>query len=208
MVKFCVFADLHYRVGDWCWCEKRLDNILARARREHAAFVMHCGDFCHDVVGAKAILDKYNHADIPTYHTLGNHEFECTDGLPIVLEALGIPKNFYFFDCEGVRFISLDTNYHYSEDGTLLNYADDTAWANCHQKNLILSPEELEFLEDAVSTAPGPCVLFSHASPSHMNFLANASEVHRILQKVRGDRTILWINGHYHRNNLVLEVFC
>ena len=202
MLKFCVFADLHYRVGDWSWCEQRLERILERACREKAAFVMHCGDFCHDVIGAKAVIDKYNNAPVPAFHTVGNHDFECTDGLAIVLDAYRMSRNFYRFDLEGVRLISLDTNYHYGDDGKLLHYADDTAWAKCHQSNLVLSPEELDFLREAIATASGPCVIFSHSSAIRERSLANAHEIRQLVKGVRNGRPILWINGHHHRNRL------
>jgi hypothetical protein len=202
MLTFCVFADLHYRVGDWSWCERRLDRILERACREKAAFVMHCGDFCHDVIGAHAIIDKYNHAPIPAYHTVGNHDFESTDGLSIVLDAYRMPKNFYCFDKDGVRLISLDTNYHYGDDGKLLHYADDTAWAKCHQSNLIIPPEELDFLCDALATSSGPCVIFSHSSAIREHSLANAHEIRRRVKEARKGHPVLWINGHHHRNRL------
>ena len=38
---FSVFADLHWREGDWTWCEARLDAIFARALRERAEFIIH-----------------------------------------------------------------------------------------------------------------------------------------------------------------------
>ena len=50
---FSVFADLHWREGDWTWCEARLDAIFARALQERAEFIIHCGDFCHDVTAAR-----------------------------------------------------------------------------------------------------------------------------------------------------------
>ena len=201
MLKFCVFADLHYRVGDWCWCERRLERILERACREKADFVMHCGDFCHDVIGAKNFIDRYNDAPIPTYHTVGNHDFECTDGLAVVLEAYRMRKNFYRFDQKGVRLISLDTNYHYGNGGKLLHYAADTVWAKCHQTGLILSPEELDFLRDALSSAPGPCVIFSHSSAIREHSLADAHEIRDLVRSARKG-PVLWINGHHHRNRL------
>ena len=50
-VTFSVFADLHWREGDWSSCEARLDAIVGRALRAKVEFVIHCGDFCHDVAG-------------------------------------------------------------------------------------------------------------------------------------------------------------
>ena len=62
---FSVFADLHWREGDWTWCEARLDAIFARALRERAEFIIHCGDFCHDVAAARGMIAKYAAAPHP-----------------------------------------------------------------------------------------------------------------------------------------------
>jgi len=202
-VKFSVFADLHYRDGDWNWASRRLEAILRRAEDENVDFIMHCGDFCHNVATGKPIIERYNHFHIPTRHTVGNHDFEQTDGLRIVLDAYRIgEKSYYFFDVNGIRMISIDTNYHRGANGELLHYADDTAWAKCHQEGVILPPEELVFLRNAVETAAGPCVIFSHESAIRPCDLANGEEVRQTLGEVRRNRPILWINGHHHRNHL------
>lgn len=202
--KFSVFADLHYRDGDWNWASQRLEDIFRRAEAENVDFIMHCGDFCHNVLTGKPIIDRYNSFSIPTRHTVGNHDFEQTDGLMCVLDAYQMEKNYYFFDCNGIRMISVDTNYHRGSNGELLHYADDTAWAKCHQEAVILPPEELKFLCSAVAEAPGPCVIFSHESAIRPGDLANGPEVRRALAAVRENRPVLWINGHHHRNHLQL----
>ena len=75
-ITFSVFADLHWREGDWAGCEVRLDAIFGRALRSGAEFVIHCGDFCHDVAAAHGMIAKYAAAPLPAYHVMGNHEFE------------------------------------------------------------------------------------------------------------------------------------
>ena len=56
-VKFSVFSDLHYRVGDWNWATQRLEEILKRAKDESSRFIIHCGDFCHNVHAAREIIE-------------------------------------------------------------------------------------------------------------------------------------------------------
>ena len=202
-VKFSVFADLHYRDGDWNWASQRLEAILRRAETEHVDFIMHCGDFCHNIVTATPIIDRYNRFPIPAFHTLGNHDFEETDGLQIVLDAYRMKKNYYSFDLNGIRMISLDTNY-YLKAGNPAHFADSDFYTKCHQGEMILPPEELEFLHDAVVNAPGPCVIFSHASAIRADGLSNRLAVRQLLASARNGRPVLWINGHYHRNNLQL----
>ncbi|MBS1369650.1 MAG: metallophosphoesterase [Lentisphaeria bacterium] len=203
-VKFSVFADLHYRAGNWNWAGERLGEILARAEREKVDFIMHCGDFCHNVVAARPVIDRYNAFHIPARHTMGNHDFEETDTVEAVTEAYRMgDRSYYCFDCNGFRFISIDTNFHRAPDGSVAHYASSDVYTKCHQKELLIPEEEMAFLRDALRTAPGPCVVFSHGSIVRPNGVANREEVLELLREERG-RVLLWINGHHHRNNLQL----
>ena len=114
-VRFSVFSDLHYRDGNWNQASERLDSIQKRAAENKVDFVIHCGDFCHNVVTGKEIIDRYNHFSIPSYHTIGNHDFEQTDGLEIVCRAFGMKNSYYSFDVNSFRIISLDTNFYRSD---------------------------------------------------------------------------------------------
>ncbi len=202
-VRFCVFSDLHYRSGDWNWASKRLETILGKASAEQVDFIMHCGDFCHNVVSAKPIIDRYNNFPIPAYHTMGNHDFEQTDGIEIVAEAYQMKKgNYYFFDLNGIRMISLDINYYHKKDGTVAHYASSDPHDKCHQTELIMSPEEEKFLQTALAEAPGPCVIFSHPSLTRPDGISNKKEIRHLLESASAGKPVLWINGHYHRNNL------
>ena len=207
-VSFSVFADLHWREGDWSSCEARLDAIVERARCAKAEFVIHCGDFCHDVAAARGLIAKYAAAPVPAYHVMGNHEFECSSSLEEVLAAFSLPRNFYSFDVRGVRFVVLDTNYHHGADGALKHYADESVWMKCHQDEVALPSEQVEFLRKAVATAPGPVCVFSHASflfAPECGGVANGREVVDMVEKTRACRSVLFFNGHYHRNELVVR---
>ena len=208
LITFSVFADLHWRAGDWAGCEARLDDIFARAVRERAEFVIHCGDFCHDVVAARAMIAKYAAAPLPAYHVMGNHEFECSDSLGEVLSAFSMPCNYYSFDVRGFRFVALDNNYHHGPDGDLKHYADESVWSKCHQDEVALPPEQVEFLREAIATAPGPVCVFSHASfllPPDYGGVVNGREVVRMADEARNGRPVLFFNGHYHRNELTIR---
>ena len=207
-ITFSLFADLHWREGDWSWCERRLDDIFARAVREKAEFVIHCGDFCHDVKAAGGLIAKYADAPLPAYHVMGNHEFECSSSLDEVLHAFSLTSNFYSFDVHGFRFVALDNNYHHDADGVLKHYADESAWAKCHQDEVVLPPEQVAFLREAVATASGPVCVFSHASllfSPPCGGVENGRAILQIVDKVRDGRPVIFFNGHYHRNELVVR---
>ncbi len=204
-VKFSVFADMHYRAGNYNWTVERLGEILARAKKNDVDFVIHCGDFCHNVKTAAPVLDPYNNFEIPTYHVMGNHDFEATKTLEEVCEAYKMNgKNFYSFDRGAFRFIILDTNYFHRKDGTIMHYASSSAYEKCHQKEAVVTPEQIEMLKERLSTAKGPCVVFSHHGFKYTSGISNAAEIKKILSAYQ--RTpVMWINGHHHRNSLKLE---
>ncbi len=202
-VKFSVFSDLHYRDGNYNKTIERLQQILSRAKENDVDFIMHCGDFCHNVRTAKPVLNPYNSFGIPTYHTMGNHDFESTKTLEEVVSAYKMERNYYSFDVKGFRFISLDTNYFTSSDGKFVHYASSSAYEKCHQKEAIITPEQIKFLKDRISTASGPCVIFSHHGFYLKHGITNAVEVKKTLFENQCT-PIMWINGHYHRNSLKL----
>ena len=56
----------------------------------------------------------------------------------------------------GFRFVALDNNYHRGADGKLKHYADESVWAKCHQDEMAVPPEQVEFLRDAIATSIMP----------------------------------------------------
>lgn len=202
-VKFSVFSDLHFREGDWNWATKRLDDILARAERENAKFIMHCGDFCHNVRTAEDIISKYNDFHIPAYHTMGNHDFEESCDIAEVCAAYKMgEKSHYSFSVGNIKFISLDSNYFHDSEGKLRHYANSNVYDKCHQGEQSLSPEELDFLAAELESCSA-AVIFSHASPTRSNGITNRAEAQKIIAE--SNIPVLWINGHYHRNNLTVS---
>lgn len=204
-VKFSVFADMHFRVGNYNWTVERMAQILDRARKNRVDFIIHCGDLCHNVKTAAPILDQYNNFELPHYHVIGNHDFEATKTLEDVVNAYQMKNgNFYSFDRGAFRFIVLDTNYFRCPDGSIMHYASSTAYEKCHQKEAIVTPEQVAMLREKISTAKGPCVVFSHHGFKYTSGITNAVEVKKAVFESQ-KFPVMWINGHHHRNSLKLE---
>ncbi|MBQ4315639.1 MAG: metallophosphoesterase [Lentisphaeria bacterium] len=201
-VNFSVFADLHYREGNWNWADKRLSAVFERAEKSGSQFIMHCGDFCHNVRTAKEIIEQYNNFHIPSYHTMGNHDFEESQDISEVCEAYRMNgRSFYSFEIDGNKFISLDTNFYHNESGELCHYANASVYEKCHQKEQSLSPEQLDFLARELDSCSGMAVIFSHASVWRSNGITNKTDAQKIIF-AHSNVPVLWINGHYHRNSL------
>lgn len=76
MIKFLAFGDLHYdEVPDG---NRRIDELVAKAKETKPDFMISLGDLCKPVPGNKVVLQKLSNANIPLYYTIGNHETdEC-----------------------------------------------------------------------------------------------------------------------------------
>ncbi len=225
-VKFCVFADIHYRPGPTGFphsTKEWLGRVLARAERENCDFVIHCGDFCHNPPADKDYVDYYNDFRLPTYHTIGNHD---DDGCAHeeTLKAYRMEKGYYYFDRNGFRFVVIDANHVRWADGRVEHYSNGSYFRKgnvpelkpYYEKGLedvigVVPPEELAWLRDAIESSPYPCVCFSHQSferptgnPCH-----NGAEVRAIFDAANAKtpgKVRLVINGHHHCDYLrILE---
>ena len=221
-VKFCVFADIHYRPGPRGFphsTKEWLGRVLARAERENCDFVIHCGDFCHNPAADKDYVDYYNNFKLPTYHTIGNHDDDgCSHDE--TLKAYGIKSGHYFFDRNGFRFIVIDANHVRWADGRLEHYSN----GNYYKKNKvpelkkfydqgkedvigIVDPDQLEWLKRTIDESPFPCVCFSHQSFERLagNPCNSGVEVRAIFNAANAKspgKVRLAINGHHHCDNL------
>ena len=85
-----------------------LNWALKRAKELNAQFLLHLGDFNYSDGEYQAAIEEFNQSPIPTYITIGNHDFH-DNGLIYqrFLNELG-PMN-HAFELAGTRFINLDT---------------------------------------------------------------------------------------------------
>ena len=201
-VKFCVFADIHYkpeRPGAWGFpnsSKEWLERILERAKREKCDFVIHCGDMCHNPPAVKDYVDFYNDYDIPTYHVIGNHE---TDGCSYedVLKTFRLEKGHYFFDRGGFRFIVIDTNYFYRK--SIKGYVhfgkgvkeEGDQWGR-------IPDEQYEWIEKTIASSPYPCITFSHLSFERGVGNKRMQEIFARANAAVPGKVRMAINGHCH----------
>lgn len=196
-VKFCVFADIHFRPGRFPNSTKEwLGRILERAKREKCDFVIHCGDMCHNPPAVKDYIDYYNKFELPTYHVLGNHE---TDGCSYedVLKTYRMDKGHYFFDCNGFRFIVVDTNYFYRKSikgfvhfGKEARKSGDV-WG-------CVSNDQYEWIERVINDSPYPCAIFSHLSFERSHGDRRMQEIFARANAKTPGKVRIALNGHYH----------
>jgi len=205
-VRFTVFSDLHHHPA-WYKCEapERLSAIQKRAVDSGSDFLLQLGDFSHKPSMYPELISQFYDFKLPGYSVLGNHEFDI-DSYETVLKCMRMEQNYYFFDCNGFRFIQLDENYFRDFPGVYFHYSERNYFDHGPFRDW-MPPEEIAWLRETVLGAPYPCILSSHAAlyyaPNNGGTKCK-DEVNGIIRASRNTpgRVILCLNGHYHRSGL------
>lgn len=158
-VKFSVFADFHYRENVYMSSVQDINDMIDKAYKSNADFVLHMGDFCNTYSASPETVKAYkeNAYDLPVYGIYGNHELEgADDTMGLVTPALTNRVNdvvwgtddgkigdgrvaYYYFDVNGMRIICTDTNYGW--------YAEEQRWV--HRDKLTFKQTYFKYKTDA-----------------------------------------------------------
>ncbi len=224
MLKFLVFADLHYKKGMYASPVSSVNAILDRAAAEQADFVIHCGDFCNDYAGSPEITDAYlnNPHGLPVYGIYGNHELETAGNTMSVVTPLlcnrdvhfaGTKAGHWYSDMGEYRIIGLDTNYS-ATAAEMWEHNRPASWGPPSENYFgnSLGEDQLSWLGDLLSDAAEKnlhCIVFSHAGLSSgwsesPDGPVVRSLFRRINRKVPGT-VILAVNGHLHTDHFAVE---
>lgn len=216
-MKFSVFSDLHYAPGVFeGGTYEDLALIRERAQEAGASFIIHAGDFAHGGTANQPdteyyrFIDTYNnHMGLPTYHCLGNHDTD-ERSLAEVLKLYNMPDGHYWFDCDGYRFIVFDPNYCLI-DGEYVHYDLGNYYKTPDARDW-LPPDQIEWMRQAIESAPHPCILIAHASLERPDGIKNRETVLEMIRQQNAKRphaVLMVINGHYHRDNIrILDGVC
>lgn len=218
MLKFLVFADLHYKKRMYAPQVGHLQAILDRAAAENVDFVIHAGDFCNDYLGSPEILNAYLHNShgLPMYGIYGNHELETSgNAMDVVTPRLcnrevrfGGP-GYWYTDIKGCRIIGLDTNYSWSEERRQWEHNAPASWGapagNSAENSL--GPRQLAWLDQLLSDAAERnqrVLVFSHAGLSDLwDSSPDAKTVRDLFAKYEGT-VLLSVNGHLHTDHFAV----
>lgn len=202
-VKFSVFSDIHHYPGVYYSnAPERLKKIQQRALDQNVDFIIHCGDFCHNPIKYADFVSQYNDFSIPSYHVLGNHDFDELK-FEDVIRALGMPDECYYFDKNGFRFIALNDNY-LRLDGEDVPYSEGNFYKHPKERDY-LSRRQVEWLREVLMSSNNINVILSHGSLSYEDDVAgdalkNREDVQNVIREANqtGHRVLLCINGHLH----------
>ncbi len=165
MIKFGLFADLHYSLpnaetrGNSARTFEDVKKGMARFAEAGADFAVALGDNVQPAENSKeqyqqlkTMVRKWNSYGLPVHMALGNHEFSQLTHAE-VLEILQTDRTYYSFDIGDMRFVVLDTSYN--PDGT--HYSND----NFDWRYGIIPEEELRWL-DSILQDKKRTFIFTH----------------------------------------------
>ena len=221
MLKFLVFADLHYKKGMYAASVEHLVSILDRAAEEKVDFVVHMGDFCNDYLGSPELTKAWiqNRHDLPVYGIYGNHELETRGNTMKVVTPLLCNREvcfaapgvgYWYTDINGYRLIGLDTNYSYNSELEQWEHNREASWGAPAGNTLdhSLSPRQLQWLEEVLAETAAQCkkaVVLSHAALSDLWYSSPDAPAVRALFAKYKDTVILSINGHLHTDHFAVR---
>lgn len=210
-LKVCVFADIHYDPRSWVNCRDTsfLEKIMARAESEGCDFMIHLGDFVHNVTSpeTKAYVKMYGSFKIPGYHCLGNHD-QDGNSWQETCAAFHMPaEGYYSFDRGGFRFVVLDPNYFCNEPGVFIHHSNGNYFKRAKGSTINwIPPAQMEWLKDMVANSPWPCVVLSHQTFERCGAgVVNRREVRRFFHEINTKhpgRVRVVMNGHMHIDHL------
>ena len=221
MLKFLVFADLHYKKGMYASTMAHLEAIMQRAHAEKVDFVIHLGDFCNDYAGSPEIVDMYlnNSYGLPAYGIYGNHELEtkgnCMKNVTPLLcnRDVVFGKNgagYWYCDIGAYRLTGLDTNYSYNAGLSQWQHNTPASWGapdgNLYSDSL--GPKQLKWLEAIIADAAEKglkVLVFSHDGLSdEWHSSPDAEAVREIFGRYNGT-VIMCLNGHLHSDHFCIK---
>ena len=220
MLKFLVFADLHYKKGMYAVGIQHLNAIFDRAAAENVDFVVHLGDLCNDYKGSPELMEAYLHNPhgLPVYGIYGNHELESRGNTMEVVTPLLCNRDvvfaedgvgYWYTDIKGYRLIGLDTNYSYNEELQAWEHNREASWGAPAGNRLdhSLSPRQLSWLDQVLADAAAQgkkALVLSHAALSGQWYSSpDAPAVRELFYKHQGT-VFMAINGHLHSDHFAV----
>ena len=190
----------------------KMSQFVRDMEREDADFIIELGDLVDTlnkdgskdpVVNLKEIEDVFKSYPGPSYHVLGNHEFDNLTREQFLnnVDNSGIAKGktYFSFDSNGLHCIVLDADYTKNEQHRPfdMNTKDDTFW---DWKDAWVPQEELDWLKQDLASSKLPTIIFSHQvlhRDTTENHTIKNADVLRKMFEDDGD-VIAAFSGHDH----------
>ena len=207
-LRFGVISDLHH--GLFPQAMGRLEAFLDAMARQNVDFIIQLGDFNYAKEESRECLDLWESFDGPKYHVLGNHDMDFKTKEEVVA-LWSMPASFYSFDIGGFHFVVLDRN-NLNVDGRFEPYSKGNYYVD-QSKRGWADPVQLEWLQEDLSRANKPSVIFVHQGlgmePIENPVEGPRGQIQAVLEAANRQagqtRVIACFSGHHHidRHNLL-----
>jgi predicted phosphodiesterase len=220
---FGAIADCQYcnkegtGIRKYSLSKDKLSDCVESFNKLNLKYVVHLGDFIDQGFENFDVLNPImNTLSMPSYHVLGNHDFQVEDHLKKdVPKKMGLTNKYYDYTVKGWRYIVLDGN-----DVSFHAYPKDSpAWRKASEyyiQHKIQSPkwngavgkEQLSWLKKTLDLAEEKkekVILFCHfpVHPPNKHNLWNAEEIIKTIEPYSCVKA--YINGHNHHGNYALK---
>jgi hypothetical protein len=211
LVRFGFFTDLHYADKDpasnrfYRDAPAKLADAVSLFNSRGVSFVYNNGDLVDGsgsrtatLAALSTVMTTVNTATAPRYHNGGNHDYEQLD-LADYAGGTGMdPTGYYFFDVNGIRFITLDACYSADSDSSHYDKSNFT------YQDTYVPPTQRAWLTATLASAAGKVVIFCHQilhSQVGASMVKNSDAVRTILEA--SGKVIGVFAGHAHINDYV-----
>ena len=214
-----IIADCQYCDCDIKWnryykkAPQRLKAAIDTLNKHDLAYTIHLGDFIDKNFSSfDSLVPTWNNLKSPSYHVLGNHDFEVVDSLkPKIFEKLNLKKRYYSFEQGIWKFIVLDGNdlsfygaldsLKMKQTELLFNRIESDSLPYAKPYNGGLSKEQFTWIEQELVLAKNNnqhVGFYCHfpLSPINNGNLWNTKELKKLIEKNKHVK--LFMNGHKH----------
>ncbi len=220
--RFGVITDIHHsdKEGDptriYLASTAKLAKFVRAMIEADADFIIELGDLVDalEADGEKGALVNLREVESifknypgPSYHVLGNHEFENLTRREFLenIDNSGIEpgRSYYSFECKGIHYIVVDADYTVAEPHRPfgLDTADNPYWT---WRDAWMPEAELSWLKADLAQNKLPVIVFTHQllhrEKTEDHTLKNADVVRSILES--DGKVIAVFSGHDHAGDM------
>ncbi len=214
-----IIADCQYCDCDIKWdryykkSPERLKEAVTELNKHELDYTIHLGDFIDQRFSSfDSLVPTWNKLKSPSYHVLGNHDFEVVDSLKSkIFDKLNLKKRYYSIDQNDWKFIVLDgtdLSFYGSLDSLKLKEAkttfdkiekDSLPYAKVYNGGL--SNEQMNWVEQELITAQNKhqnVGFYCHFPllPYDNGNLWNTVELQKLIERYKNVK--VFMNGHKH----------
>lgn len=214
-----IIADCQYCDCDIKWdryykkAPQRLRNAVTELNKQNLDYTIHLGDFIDQSFSSfDSLVPTWNQLKSPSYHVLGNHDFEVEDSLKSkIFEKLNLKKRYYSIETNGWKFLVLDgtdLSFYGSLDSLKLKETkiafnkiekDSLPYAKIYNGGV--SNEQMQWIEKELDMAKNTnqhVGFYCHFPllPIDNGNLWNTIQLQELIEKYKNIK--VFMNGHKH----------